>query len=57
MRSVPEPAAHPVLALIMCIDEDPTSGYGEPLAVGVGYGVGLTLGDALVVGIGVPTVD
>jgi hypothetical protein len=41
----------------MCIDEDPTSGYGEPLAVGVGYGVGLTLGDALVVGIGVPTVD
>src|SRR5438105_3600304 len=29
MRSVPEPAAHPVLALIMCIDENPTSGYGE----------------------------
>jgi hypothetical protein len=36
IRLVVEPAAHPVLALVMCIDEGGNSGYAAPLAVGVG---------------------
>jgi hypothetical protein len=33
---VPEPAAHPVLRSIICIDAGGNSGYAAPLAVGVG---------------------
>ncbi len=47
IRFVPEPAAHPVLALIMRIDAGGSSGYGASVEVGVGYGVGFTLADGI----------
>jgi hypothetical protein len=52
IRLVPEPAAHPVLALIMRSDTGGSRGYGP-----LGVGVGLMLGDANGVGVGVTPTD
>src|SRR5438309_11123897 len=54
IRLVPEPAAHPVLALIMRSDTGGSRGYGP---LGVGVGVGLMFGDANGVGVGVTPTD
>src|SRR5438132_9651998 len=54
IRFVPEPAAHPVLALIMRSETGGSSGYG---AFDVGVGVGLMFGEANGVAVGVTPTD